>query len=83
MAAERTLTEYHMGVALSRMNLQVTNRTLGVGAGDILNSAGRRVGSARRLGRGDWRVSILDQDLVPTFNRMNATDFRPNGWGGA
>ncbi len=83
MAAERKLTEFHMGVALSRMNLQVTNRTLDIGTGDIVNAVGRRVGAVRRLEHGEWRVTVLDPELVPTFNRMNVTDFRPNGWRGA
>ena len=75
MSADRTLSEYHMGVALSRLNLQVTNRTLSIGIGDITNAVGGRVGRATRLPEGDWRVSIIDPNLGPQFNRMNVTEF--------
>ena len=74
MSAEHTLTEYHMGVALCRLNLLVSNRTLDVGSGDILNDLGRRVGTARKLHHGDWRVVIVDPSLEPTFNRMNVME---------
>ena len=73
MSAERTFKEFHMGVALARLNLIVTNRTLDVGSGEVMNAAGRKVGTVRRLQHGDWRVVIVDPALESPFNRMNVT----------
>lgn len=70
--ATRTLTEYHMGVALTKMGLTITTRELRCGDADIKYlSTATLAGHAVRLPGGDWRVTITPVKLGNAFSVMS------------
>lgn len=69
--ATRTLTEYHMGIALNKMGLTITTRELRCGDAAITYTATqKKVGQAVRLPGGDWRVPIEPVKLGNEFSIM-------------
>lgn len=65
MKSERTLSEFHFGVAMAKLNLRVKSRELKCGVAKIELPSGWFVGKAVRLTEGDWRVTIEDKPCCP------------------